>query len=106
MEGQVRTIRQVLKRRLCERCDKKATFKLTFLLPHARSNPASAAYGKDDCSWCSDTAVFVCHTHEKERYVIAKELGMGWCAEFEYGERFKHLFEYWGEIDVKEEEIK
>lgn len=98
---QVRTIKQVHKRRICEKCGELATHKLTFLLPNARANPASSAYGKDDCSWCSDEKVFVCDTHDKDCHLIAKELGMGWCASFPY-ERFKHMFEYWEDIEEKE----
>jgi len=94
-EGEERTIKQVCKRRKCEYCDKLATVQLTFLLPNCRSNPASSAYGKDDCSWCSDAEVFVCDKHEKDKYGIAEDNGKEWCAEYPYGERFKHLFLYW-----------
>ena len=95
--GDIRTIRQRLNRRGCEYCEEPATHKITFLLPNARSNPASKAYGRDDCSWCSDQAVFVCDEHEEDRYKIGRELEMGWCSSFGY-ERFKHMFEYWEEI--------
>lgn len=95
--GQTRTIKQRYSRRRCKYCEELATHKLTFLLPNARNNPASSAYGKDDCSWCSDEAVFVCDEHEKDNRKIARELGMGWCASFDY-ERFKHMFEYWEDI--------
>lgn len=97
-EGDVRT--QVCVRRVCEECGELATHKLTFLLPHARTNQASSAYGKDDCSWCSDKAVFVCDECEKNRHSIAKELGMGWCAAFPY-KRFEHMFLNW---EAKDEE--
>ena len=97
MIGQTRTIKQIHKRLECEFCEEPATYKLTFLLPNARGNPASKAYGRDDCSWCSDKNVFVCNEHEKDRFKIAREIGMGWCAAFPY-ERFKHMFEYWKDI--------
>lgn len=95
--GDIRTIKQRLNRKGCEYCDESATFKLTFLLPNARSNPASKAYRRDDCSWCSDQDVFVCNKHKDVMYKIEKELGMGWCASFGY-ERFKHMFEYWEDV--------
>ena len=94
-EGNIRTIKQICKRRGCERCSDLATHKLTFLLPHPRSNPASSAYQHDDCSYCSDKAMFVCDECEKEKYDIAQELGMEWCASFPCNERFKHMFFHW-----------
>lgn len=93
-EGDTRTLKQVCKRRECGECFKPATHKLTFLLRRTRMNPASAAYGRDDCSWCSDKDVFACKVHEKDRQNIAKSLGMVWCAAFSY-ERFPHMFLYW-----------
>ena len=96
-----RTIKQVLKRRLCEKCSEPATHKLTFLLPNARCNSASSAYGRDDCSWCSDKVAFVCDEHEKDRHEIAKELGMVWCAAFPY-KRFNRMFVYWEEVNKNE----
>lgn len=95
--GQTRTIKQRYKRKGCEFCEEPATHKLTFLLPNARANPASSAYCHDDCSWCSDKAVFVCDEHERDSQKIANDLGMGWCASFPY-ERFKHMFEYWEDV--------
>jgi len=92
--GDTRILKQVCKRRECEKCDAPATHKLSFLLPHARTNQASSAYGKDDCSWCSDEKMFVCDEHEKDRHHIAEELGMGWCSSFPYA-KFEHMFLYW-----------
>lgn len=96
-EGEKRFSTQVCKRRVCEICGEVATHQLTFLLPNARRNPASRGYGKDDISWCSDDKMFVCNDCEKAKYDIAKGKGMEWCADFPYGERFKHLFLYWKE---------
>jgi len=95
--GQIRTIKQRYNRRECEFCEEPATHKLTFLLPNARTNPASSAYRHDDCSWCSDQDVFVCDEHEKDSRKIAGDLKMEWCSSFAY-ERFKHMFEYWEDI--------
>jgi len=94
-EGRIRTIKEICKRRLCEKCGEPATHKLTFLLPNARANPASSAYRHDDCSWCSDKAMFVCDSHERERWTIAEELGMEWCAAFPFNKRHEHMFLYW-----------
>ncbi len=99
MEEQTRTIKQTLKRRECDMCiGKPATHQLTFLLPNARSNPASSAYGRDDCSWCSDEKLFACDECEKDKWNIAEKIGMKWCSDFSY-KNFKHLFEYWEEYN-------
>ena len=98
IEGETRTITQICKRRTCEECGEPATAQLTFLLPNARINPASSAYGGDDISWCSDGKVFVCREHEELRHSIGKRLGMEWCALFPYN-RFPHLFLYWEEVE-------
>lgn len=96
-EGRIRTIKEICKRKTCEVCGEPATHKLTFLLPNARINPASSAHGGDDVSWCSDKARFVCDIHKKDRYKIAEELGMEWCADYPF-ERFEHMFLYWKAI--------
>ena len=58
-EGDTRT--EVRVRRECDYCEEFATRKRTFLLSGTRGNPASSAYGKDDCSWCEDAHEFLCH---------------------------------------------
>jgi len=81
----------------CGVCGEEATHRLTHLLNRARSNPLSNAYGKDDCSWCSDEERFACADHKSdvERYPPD---GHGWCATFELS-RFKHMGWRW--IDDK-----
>lgn len=96
-EGEKRTIEQICKRRVCESCGEPATYKLTFLLPNYRSNPASNAYGRDDCTWCSDEDMFVCNKHEKDRRKLAEERGMFWCSSFPF-EKHKHMFLFWTTI--------
>jgi hypothetical protein len=46
--------------RACEQCDLPATHQLTFLLKGTRSNPASSAYRKNDCTYCSDMERYAC----------------------------------------------
>ena len=102
-ENEKRTITQICKRRVCEICGAPATYRLTFLLPNARSNPASSGYGKDDISWCKDGEAFVCDKHNNsERNKIANELGMKWCASFPFNDRWKHLFLFWETVPSKE----
>ena len=95
--GERRITKEVCVEHVCEVCGESARHKLTFLLKNARYNPQSNAYGKDDCSWCSDDEMFVCDEHEKDRYKYAREKDMGWCSSFPR-ERFEHMFLYWQEI--------
>ena len=97
-EGDIR--KQVAKRRDCEVCGELAAKRLTFLLPHSRSNPSSTGYGKDDISWCSDSEVFVCDEHETDAREIGRNRGVEYCSTFFY-ERFPHVFLYW--VEIKEE---
>jgi len=50
--------------RECEECGEPAVYKTTFLLPNCRANPASSAYRRDDCTYCSDREMFVCEEHQ------------------------------------------
>ncbi len=95
--GEIRTIKEVCRERMCEECENTATKKITFLYPNARRNPASSAYGRDDCSWCQDEEKFVCLAHEKNKYQYERDLDMGWCSTFDK-ERFEHMFLYWDKI--------
>jgi len=58
--GEVRIKVERYQRRECDDCREPAEYRFTFLLERFRSNPASSAYGRDDCSYCSDLAVFKC----------------------------------------------
>ena len=77
----------------CEECGETATWQLTFLLDNARRNPASAAYGRDDCAWCSDIIIFSCAECESKLRQNPPE-NHGWCAMFPK-EKFPHLFLSW-----------
>ena len=100
-EGVVKVITQECKRQECEECGEVATHQLTFLLPNARSNPASNGYGKDDISWCSDEKMFVCDEHVKAKYELAEDRGMEWCSSYPY-KNFQHMFLYWETIKEKQ----
>jgi hypothetical protein len=99
-EGEIKTITKVRMRRPCEECGELAHYKHTFLLKGARSNPASKAYRRDDCSWCEDECQFVCQKHQAS-YRTSTLDGYEWCATFPASERFAHLFLYWKEIESK-----
>jgi hypothetical protein len=94
-EGEVKTTARRRDRQECEICGEPAHYKHTFLFENARSNPASKAYRKDDCSWCEDECRYVCKEHEKDR---TGPHGMSWCATFPASERFAHMFLVWHEV--------
>ena len=68
-------------RRECEACGEPATKCLTFLLKGDRRNPASSAYGRDDCSRCSDAERFACGDCEQKVEREGVE-GMSWCGTY------------------------
>ena len=92
-EGEIKTTTKIQLRRECEECGEPAHYKHTFLLPGARGNRASSAYGKDDCSWCEDASLFVCEEHKNFRKIDGYE----WCSTFPASARFAHMFLYWEE---------
>lgn len=90
-EGDVETITRKRIRHECEECGEPAHWRVTYLLEGTRGNPASAAYGKDDCSWCSDLDSFVC----KEHRTWAAPDGYVPCSHFPATEQFAHMFLEW-----------
>ena len=94
-EGIEQVVRNVRTRRACEECGEPAHFKHTFLLEGYRRNPASSAYGRDDCSWSEDAALYSCRAHKED---IRPPDGYEMASIFPATERFAHLFLYWREI--------
>ena len=92
-EGEEKTVRSIRCRHECDECGEVAHFKKTYLLDNARRNPASSAYGRDDCSWCSDKDVYLCKECKAPRID-----GYGECSTFPAVERFAHMFLYWHEL--------
>lgn len=90
-EGETKTM--IRRRRRCVECREPADFKHTFLYKNARSDPRSAAYHHDDCSWCEDDSYFVCREHKELRTPLSDDLK--WCSTFEASDRFAHMFLYW-----------
>ena len=94
-EGETKLVKKTRRRYVCEECGEPATKKHTFLLPNARSNPASKAYGCDDCTWCSDAEVLTCDDCRP-----TTPEGMSRCATF--GEKgFPRMLLYWEEEEVE-----
>jgi hypothetical protein len=80
-----------MSKRPCDVCGEPARFRVTYLVENARANPLSSAYGRDDCSWCSDAEAFACTAHKEElRRTVPPR--MGWCSTFD-GERFPRMLE-------------
>ena len=80
-------------RQECEECGEDAHYKHTWLLSGTRSNPASSAYGRDDCSWCEDECTYTCReckASPPDGYVT--------CSRFSAVEKFAHMFLYWKEV--------
>mgnify|MGYP000942105831 FL=1 len=94
-EGDTKTVTSIMERVGCDECGEPAVFKHTYLLKDARRNPASTAYGKDDCSWCSDAVSYTCREHRRPAMD-----GHDWCATFECVPRFYHMFLRWRETKV------
>ena len=95
-EGDIRTRIDRRARITCEECGELAVYKHSFLLEGMRSNPASSAFRKDDCSWCSDVDVFTC----KECRPTLPDGCDPRSSRFEIGERFAHMFLEW--VNVSE----
>jgi hypothetical protein len=97
-EGEAKLVERTRVRIECVGCGEPATRRHTYLLPNARGNPASSAYGKDDCSWCSDHEVFTCADCHGGRAPTVE--GYGWCSTFTLqpgSSRFAHMFLTWVE---------
>lgn len=97
-EGEKRVTEKTRVRIECGNCGEPATQRHTYLLPRARSNQRSSAYGRDDCSWCSDHDEFTCNICPRP-----KPDGVEWCSTFEIKPgklQFAHMFLRWRERDV------
>jgi hypothetical protein len=100
----VTTIKERYEAIPCEICGEDADHKITFLLEGTRRNPASRAYGKDDCSWCSDKETHACDEH---RGVIESSPPEGYvyCSTF-YGHRFPHMIHKWVTVEKTTEAVE
>lgn len=90
--GEIRTTSEIARWHECEQCGMPARYKCTFLLEGARRNPNSKAYGKDDCSWCSDLDIYACEKHKNE--IWRDHDGYVICSCFPL-KNFKHMGFYW-----------
>ena len=103
-EGDFRVSMRV--RRECFNCGDPATMRHTFLLPNARTNPASFGYRKDDVSWwCSDRDVHSCEECKRDAERFGESEGLKWCSTFTLGDRFAHMFLEWVDVEGTPAEV-
>ena len=103
-EGETRTVIKTRVRRECDGCGGPATHKHTYLNDApvaARRNPASSAYGRDDCTWCSDYDQYLCDGCDRKDYEGDVPDGHHWCSTFKV-DRLPHLFLYWHERELEQ----
>ena len=80
--GEVLIERRQVKWHECQVCGVPAYWRITYLVEgNCRANPTSSAYGRNDCSWCSDAEAYACRKHEREVRQDAPR-DMSWCATF------------------------
>lgn len=97
-EGKIEKIERIKVRKECDICGEPAHYKFTWLLNGMRSNPASSAFGKDDCSWCEDACNFSCRKCYNK---VHPPNGYTECSIFPATERFAHLFLYWDIVNIE-----
>lgn len=95
-EGEIKFVKRRAVRIPCAQCGEDAVRRHSYLLPNARRNPASSAYGGDDVSWCSDHDEFTCLACFPEGKHPTVE-GYEWCSLFSASDRFAHMFLKWKE---------
>lgn len=86
--GELETVIYRWQWRECAECGLPAKYRLSYLLPNARINPASSGYRGDNISWCSDHEEFACKKH-KSRMENDIE-GYRWCATFPL-KKYQHM---------------
>lgn len=106
-EGETKVVERTRVRRECENCGEPAFYLNTYLNDAdvgARRNPASRAYGRDDCTFISDHNQYLCGgCHQTVPHVGVPE-GFGYCATFEAVPRFAHRFLVWEDREIERTE--
>jgi len=97
-EGDVVTKTYKRVREQCAECGEPATVKHSFLSEDARRDPASSAFGRDDCSFCSDHDEFAC---DECKRVVEREWcpdGMRWSSTCYLSDKNARSFLDWVEV--------
>lgn len=93
--GEKRTFTEIASWHECEVCRLPAAYRLTFILRGGRQNPASTAYNRDDCGWCSDLDKYACRKHQMQLWVWHGAYES--CASFQL-KHFRHMGFYWRRV--------
>ena len=102
-EGETKTVVKTRVRRECDGCGEPATHQHTYLNDGpsgARRNPASSAFGRDDCTWCSDYDQYLCDDCDRRDYEDDVPEGHRWCSTFKI-DRMPHRFLRWDEREIE-----
>ena len=94
-EGDVKTVTSTRRRRECEVCGEPATKRIEYLMENYRRNPTSSAYGRDDCTYCSDATQYSCDEHCRE--VERPACGYTWAGTRTLSANNHQYFLYWHE---------
>ena len=80
--GDIITEKYQMRWQECQVCGLPASWRITYLVNgNCRANPASAAYGRDDCSRSSDAEAYTCKKH-RTHVEQDSPSGMSHCASF------------------------
>lgn len=101
-EGKTIIVKKTKVREICSICSSPADYRITWLYEHYRMNPRSSAYGKDDCSRCSDKEAFACSEH-RSTVEYHTPLGCDRGTTIFDLQRFPHMGLYWKEEELKNE---
>lgn len=92
--GERRTTTEEYRRRECYNCGEPATIRHGFLFHDYRRNPASTAFGRNDCSYCTDAERYACGACD--RTVRCPPRGMEWASSTLHKPTLNdHLFHEW-----------
>lgn len=101
-EGKVTVKVMKTVRRECEFCGNAACYRHGFLLERFRSNPASSAYGRDDCTWCEDDKTYTCANIDCVQQAKPPDGYVGG-TRFSAVEQYGHMFLIDREVELSEQ---
>lgn len=99
-EGDTKVAIETRTRRDCDNCGEPATKRIAFCFENGRRNPASSMYGRDDCTYCSDSDAYACTACEREVRRACCPNGMEWASTMTCATSNAHLFLFWQSRDL------
>lgn len=94
-EGETKVVIETRARQGCDNCGDPATKCISFCFENGRRNPASSMYGRDDCSYCSDSDAFACDACERDVRRACCPEGMTWAGTTTCSTPSAHRFLFW-----------